>query len=118
MHEIGVLSKAIHIVEEVAEKNNVKKVGYITLEIGELTGYVPVFFEKYFPIVTEENPIFEGTELKMEIIRGEALCEECVSLYNVMKCEGKCPKCGSRSKKILGGQEFRIKEIGISDTQE
>lgn len=117
MHEIGVLTKAIGIVEDVAKKNNVTKVSYITLEIGELTGYVPVFFEKYFPIVTEDKPLFEGTELRMESIRGEGLCENCDSLYNVMKNEGKCPKCGSRSKKILGGTEFRIKEIGITEYQ-
>lgn len=29
-----------------------------------------------------------------------------------MKQEGKCPKCGSRDKKILGGQQFLVKEIG------
>ena len=29
-----------------------------------------------------------------------------------MKNEGRCPKCGSREKKILGGQQFLVKEIG------
>jgi len=117
MHEIGVLTKALRIVEDVAKKNNISKVGYITFEIGELTGYVPVFFEKYFPMATEDNPLFEKTELRIEVIRGEALCESCESLYNVMKNEGKCPKCGCRSKKILGGQEFRIKEIGVEESK-
>ena len=26
--------------------------------------------------------------------------------------EGICPKCGSRNKKILGGRQFLLKEIG------
>ena len=116
MHEIGVLTKALRIVEDTAAKNNIKKIGFITLEIGELTGYVPVFFEKYFPMAADDNPLFENTELRMEIIRGEGLCENCSSLYNIMKNEGKCPKCGSRSKKILGGTEFRIKEIGVEES--
>ena len=51
MHEIGVLTKAVDMVEEIAVNHNVSHVGYITLEIGELSGYLPVFFEKYFPII-------------------------------------------------------------------
>ena len=113
MHEIGVLSKAIKLVEQVAEENQVEKVRFVTLEIGELTGYVPIFFEKYFPVITEDKPLFQDTELRLKIIRGEGLCESCETLYNVMKCEGKCPRCGSRSKKILGGTEFLVRDIGI-----
>ena len=112
MHEIGVLTKAIKMVEEVAEQNQITKVKYITLEIGELTGYLPVFFEKYFPIVTEDKPVVRDAELKIQIVRGEALCRECQTLYNVMRHQGRCPKCKSREKQILGGQEFLVKEIG------
>lgn len=112
MHEIGVLTKAVDMVEEIAVNHNVSHVGYITLEIGELSGYLPVFFEKYFPIVVEERPLFAGTELRMNMIKGEALCNECSTLYNVMKNEGKCPCCGSREKTVLGGEQFIVKEIG------
>lgn len=112
MHEIGVLSEAIKVVERVAIENNVEKVKLVTLEIGELTGYLPVFFEKYFPVLTEDKPLFDGCELKLETVRGEGLCKDCHALFNVLKNEGVCPKCGSRNKTILGGQEFKVKEIG------
>lgn len=112
MHEIGVLSEVIKTVEEVAAQNQIEKVKYITLEIGELSGYLPVFFEKYFPIVTEDKPVVQDAKLYMKVIPGEALCRECQTLYNVMRHQGCCPKCRSREKKILGGQEFVVKEIG------
>lgn len=112
MHEIGVLTEVIKTVEEVASQNQIDKITYITLEIGELTGYLPVFFEKYFSIVTEDKPAVRDAKLKMQIVRGEALCGDCQTLYNVMKHEGRCPKCKSRRKQILGGQELIIKEIG------
>ena len=73
---------------------------------------MPLFFEKYFPVVTEGRPIFKDTELRIQIVRGQALCGECQSLYNVMKNEGRCPKCGSRETKILGGRQFLVKDIG------
>lgn len=112
MHEIGVLEEAVKTVVKIAEENKIEHVAYITLEIGELSGYLPVFFEKYFPIVTEDRPVVKDAKLHMQIIPGEALCTQCHTLYNVMKQEGKCPKCKSREKKILGGQEFLIKDIG------
>lgn len=45
------------------------------------------------------------------------MCNECHSLYNVMKNKGVCPKCGSRSKTILSGTEFLLKDIG-AETEE
>ena len=112
MHEIGVLTKAVELVETTAKDNGLDHISYITLEVGELTGYVPLFFEKYFPVVIEDKPLFRDTELRIQIVRGQALCGECQSLYNVMKNEGRCPKCGSREKKILGGRQFLVKDIG------
>lgn len=112
MHEIGALHKAVKLVDRIARENKVQKVKYITLEIGELSGFLPVFFEKYFPVVAEEFPVVKDAELKMNIIKGQALCNECQTLYNVIKNEGCCPKCKSRDKEILGGQQFLVKDIG------
>lgn len=112
MHEISVLKKAVDLAEQTALDNSIEHIAYITLEVGELSGYLPVFFHKYFPVVIEDRPVFEGAELKIISVKGEALCQECQALYNVMKNEGVCPVCGSRRKKILGGRQFTLKEIG------
>lgn len=113
MHELGALNEAVKVAERVAKENNVDKIKILTLEVGELTGFLPVFFERYFSVMVEENPLFSECELKIESVRGEALCNECHALYNVMKNEGQCPKCKSRNKTILGGQEFKVKNIGF-----
>ncbi len=99
--------------ERVATENEVDSIKYMVLSVGELSGYLPIFFEQYFPIVTEDMALFKDTKLIVETVKGEALCNECQSLYNVMKNEGVCPKCKSREKTILGGQEFMLKEIGV-----
>ncbi len=114
MHEISVLKRAVDLAEQTAIDNNIDRIAYITLEVGELSGYLPVFFEKYFDVVIEDRPIFEGAELRMIRPRGEGLCLDCHAMYNVMQNEGMCPKCGSRNKKILGGQQFLLKEIGFA----
>ena len=113
MHEISVLKKAVDLAEQTAVGNNIDKIAYITLEVGELSGYLPVFFEKYFDIVIEDRPVFDGAELRIETARGEGLCLDCYAMYNIAMHEGICPKCGSRNKKVLGGQQFLLKEIGF-----
>ena len=111
MHEISVLENVLNSCRKVAKENNVENIRVITLNIGELTGYIPKFFYEYFPIITDDEKLFDKTELKIIMTPGEALCEECSAMYNVMKAEGKCPKCDSRYKKIIGGQDFRLEEI-------
>lgn len=111
MHEIGALTKAVDLIERVARENHIEQIKGITLEVGELTGYLPVFFEKYFPIVTEDKPIFRDTALHIRTVKGQALCSGCAAVYNVMRHEGRCPSCGSREKTVLGGQDFIVKHI-------
>ena len=53
-----------------------------------------------------------GMKEMVYMSRAADLCRECGAMYNIMANEGKCPKCGSRYKKILGGQQFLLKEIG------
>lgn len=113
MHEVAVLSKAVNMGEQIAKENHISHIQYLRLEVGELTGYLPVFFERYYPIVTEDKPVYKDSELKIDIVKGECMCNECHSLYNVMKNKGRCPKCGSRSKTVLSGTEFKVKDIGV-----
>ncbi len=111
MHELSVLENIVKTCRRVAEENKVANIKIITLSVGELSGYIPFFFTEYFPIITKDEELFSGTELKLIQTPGEALCCNCHSMYNVMKNEGKCPKCGSREKSILGGQDLRIEEL-------
>ena len=94
MHEIGALKKAVDLCNQIALDNKIESIKTITLEVGELTGYLPIFFEKYYPVV-----------------KGQATCNDCDAFYNVMKCQGICPKCGSRNKTIISGQQFLVKNI-------
>lgn len=117
MHEIGVLYKMLEQVETVAKANHVKQIKAIEVELGELSGMLPVFFEQYYPVVAGNREAFRNSELIIKEIPGGGLCLDCSTLFNVMKCEGKCPKCGSRNKKILGGRDFVVKNI-LAETEE
>lgn len=73
MHELGVLRNAVNTVAKVAKQNKIKCIKFITLEMGEASSFVPVFFEKLFPAAIDGMPLFKGTELRLVKVPGNKL---------------------------------------------
>lgn len=73
MHELGVLSYAIKTVDGVAEKNGVDRIKFITLDVGEESGFVPDYLFKLFPVVIDGKERFKDAELKVYIVSGRGL---------------------------------------------
>lgn len=44
MHELGVLMQAVKTVDQIAKQNRIKQVKHMTLEVGEDSGFLPIFF--------------------------------------------------------------------------
>lgn len=111
MHEISVLVEVVRTVEEIVKEKNIKKLDSIVLEIGELSSVYSPFMVEYFPVVTDNKPFFKNTKLVIENLPGEARCQFCSEVFNVIKNKGYCPKCGSFDKDLMSGKEFNIKEL-------
>ena len=88
MHELGVTFYVVRDVKKVAEENNVKKIDYVTLEIGEVSGVI-------------------------QTLEAITYCEDCKGQYRTIDYGKKCPYCHSEHTYLLKGNEFNIKEIGI-----
>ena len=73
MHELGVLSYAIKTVDKVAEKNGVEKIKFITLDVGEESGFVPDYLHKLFPVAIDGKDRFEGASLNIYTVSGKGL---------------------------------------------
>ena len=113
MHEIGALYKMVQQAEDAARENGCRRIKRINLEVGELSGILPVFLDRFYPIVVENREMTKDCELNYVIIPGKGLCSDCMTMYDIMKQRGVCPKCGSRNKKILGGRDFVLKSIEL-----
>ena len=73
MHELGVLRSAVKTVEQVARQNQVDKIRFVTLEVGESSSFVPEYLEKLFPIAIDGFSMFEGAQLKLATVPGTQL---------------------------------------------
>lgn len=73
MHELGVLCQTVKTVKSVAAKNGIKLIKYITLEVGEASGFVPAFLDKLFPVAADGLELLRGARLKILTVPGRGL---------------------------------------------
>lgn len=114
MHEIGVVRSMVKTVTDFSERNDMKEVAEIVLDIGELLLVIPKYVEDIYPVVVGDTWL-KDTKLVINVIPGMAECDECNELFHVIEHEGYCPNCGSFEKAILSGKDFLIREIHIPE---
>ncbi len=73
MHELGILKHAIKKVNDISEKNEINEIKFITLEVGKDSSFVPIFFEKLFPVAIEGMKRFQNASLNIEVVDGKGL---------------------------------------------
>ncbi|MCT4563691.1 MAG: hydrogenase maturation nickel metallochaperone HypA [Maledivibacter sp.] len=110
MHELGVIIEVVKTVENFAKKNGLKKIDTMVLQIGELSSMIPKYIESCYPAAVY-GTLLQETKLEIEISPGNAICQKCDKVFNIIKNSGKCPNCGTKDCEILSGKEFMIKEI-------
>lgn len=115
MHELSVMMEVTRIVDETAVENHLDRLKAVVLQVGELSGIVPIFLDEYWPLLTKDRPLYKDTKLVVETIPGIARCQHCGTVFNVVKNEGWCPKCASFDKDLMSGQEFLIKELIVPE---
>lgn len=114
MHELGIVYHVIKEVEKVGEENSLTKVASVTLQVGEVSGVVPMFLTDCWKWSVEKSPLLKGSELKFETIEAVTFCENCEKTYSTMEHKKICPHCGSNRTYLLTGNELFIKEVEAS----
>lgn len=114
MHELGLIAEIVDSIEKVAAENNVKQIDTLVLDVGEYSGVVPQYLEECYPAVIE-GTLLEHTKLKMNIIPGQAICNDCKEVFPIKGNEQHCPDCGSQDCDVIDGAQFMIREIVVPD---
>ncbi len=109
MHELGIIIQVVESIEKIYKEQNLTEIDTLVLEVGEGSGMVPHYIEEVYPIAIEQS-FLKNMKLKLEVVPAIGICE-CGHTYNLMEHEGLCPKCGSHKFEVIGGREFKIKQI-------
>ena len=111
MHELGTIYYVIDTVEKLMVENDLKKVGSITLEVGEVSGIIPEYLADFWLYARENTEHFKETELKIEKLDAVTYCQNCTKTYPTMQYGKECPYCHSGNTFLITGNEYNIKEI-------
>ncbi len=111
MHELGTIYYVIDAVEKLMVENDLKEVGSITLEVGEVSGIIPEYLQDFWQYARAKTEHFQNTELKIENLEAVTYCQDCGKTYPTLKYKKICPYCQSGNTFLITGNEYNIKEI-------
>ena len=72
MHELSVLHYIVKTATRIATENHIAKIKHIVLDVGELSGFVPRYLTKLFPIAADGIAVLKHAELQIRMIAGNS----------------------------------------------
>lgn len=81
MHELGIIIHISKTLKEVAEENEVTKIGSVTLEVGEVSGIVPEYLLDCWDYYRKKSDLLSESELRIETLPAVTMCENCKKTY-------------------------------------
>ncbi|KQC06995.1 MAG: hypothetical protein APR62_00790 [Smithella sp. SDB] len=115
MHELPVTESILKIVIKHAEKNNVRQVVAINLQIGKLSDLEDEWIQRYFDYLSK-GTLAEGARLKIERMPIMMQCSNCSTSYETEASnlgELVCPACGGKNIALVSGREYYIKDMEV-----
>ena len=113
MHELKIIQDIFPMIEAVAQKNHLKSINRVVLQVGVLRQVVSEFLRFAFSEVAK-NTIAENAELVIEPIPVTVCCRFCKleskPVANIYICSG----CGSSNLEVLTGKEIILATINGS----
>jgi len=119
MHEMGVVLNIVSGAERLAMRYDVTSLGYVTVDVGQLSGVIPKYLTSLWEIGTKDT-ICEGAELIINEVPGRVKCQDCGEEYllmeNVKDSIPYCPKCQKSHFEVMdGARDVMITEIGVPE---
>lgn len=122
MHELGVISNLVDAAERIALQNGVSKLGYIKVDLGEMSGVVSQYVRKLWSMGTKDT-ILENAELIINDVVAIVKCNDCGEEFSLMKSADEngdkpcCPKCASEHFALVNDlcKEVIITELGAME---
>lgn len=110
MHETAIVQDMFHIIDQVAEENQLKRIDRVNFVIGKMMQIVPELF--YFAFdAAKEGTIAENSEVNLEFLPIKMKCKSCGHEFLIENNVFYCPQCQSSKLDLIQGKELLIKSI-------
>lgn len=112
MHELGIMTGVVSVVEKSAIDAGATSVLKVSLSIGKMTEAIEDALVFAFEALTE-GTMCEGAELDINIVQPKSKCEECGAEFEHERFNVLCPECGSFATELIAGREMQIDSIEV-----
>ncbi len=110
MHELGICDALLKMVRGIAKDEELSEISRITVEVGSLSGVVPLYMADCWEAVTDGTEL-QDVEFVVEELQGTAQCMDCDEVFEADFNRLRCPKCGGSKLTPLTGRDLTLKEI-------
>ncbi|HOJ84859.1 MAG TPA: hydrogenase maturation nickel metallochaperone HypA [Bacillota bacterium] len=110
MHEVSIAENILSIAESAVQKNNLKRVVRVVLEIGQFSGVEPELLRFAFKVI-KKGTVLEQAEIEIEVPPLLLYCNECETEYLGEIDQLRCPGCLKERFKVIRGREMMVRSI-------
>lgn len=110
MHELSIIANLFDLLKEKTRNRKVKKILYVKLQVGTLSGVVPEFLISAFDMYKKET-LAEEAEMEIKEIPLKILCQSCSRETVKDDFVFICERCGSTDLKTVSGTELILERI-------
>ena len=112
MHELSLIANLFEILEKQAEEQKTKKIVFVKLQVGLLSGAVPELLKSAFDIYKKET-IAREAEMEIDEIPLKMLCRKCGFEMTGDDYILVCSRCGSPDLKTIAGMDMILEKIEL-----
>lgn len=115
MHELGIMTGVLDVVERTAEDAAALRVTRVDLTVGEMTECIRDALEFAFEALQDlsEYHLCKGAALGITMVRPKSRCLECGAEFEHDRFTMTCPACGGFATELLAGRELEIASIEV-----
>ena len=103
MHEQSLMRNLLDQVNAIAVEQGCLEIANIQIEVGAMSGVEPQLLAGAFEHLATD-PMFERTELMIDVVAVEAECKACAHRFFVEEFRFGCPMCDGKVRVLCGDQ--------------
>ena len=113
MHELGIMTGVMEVVETSARQAGATGVTRVTLSVGEMTEAIEDALQFAFEVLREQSELCSDAELQVNMVKPRSRCLECGAEFEHDRFHRFCPECDSFATELLRGRELQIDSIEV-----
>ncbi len=112
MHELSIIASLFEILKEKAREKDAKKITFVKLQVGKLSGVVSEFLYTAFDVYKKDT-LAKDAALEIVEVPLKIQCQKCGK--NMIKNDFvfMCNFCGSNDLKTLSGTELLLEKMEL-----